>query len=51
MKKNHGLKLLYVMVDDGYTTVSKGRTVDGWLGFMVGGELWYALCRPHLGPI
>jgi len=43
MKKNHGLKLLYVMMDDGYTTVSKGRTVDGWLGFMVGGELWYPM--------
>ena len=30
-------------MDNEYTTVSKGKTVDGWLGFMVGTELWYPL--------
>ena len=42
-KKSHGLQLLYVMMDNEYTTVSKTQTVDGWLGFMLGTELWYPL--------
>ena len=41
-KKSHGLQLLYVMMDNEYTTVSKA-TVDGWLGFMLGTEIWYPL--------
>ena len=41
-KKSHGLQLLYVMMDNEYTSVSK-TTVDGWLGFMLGTELWYPL--------
>ena len=45
-KKSHGLQLLYVMMDNEYTTVSKAQTVDGWLGFMVGTELWYPLWSP-----
>ena len=36
------MQLLYVMMDNEYTTVSKA-TVDGWLGFMLGTELWYPL--------
>ena len=42
-KRTHGLQLMYVMMDDEYTTMSKTQTVDGWLGFMVGTELWYPL--------
>ena len=45
-KKSHGLQLLYVMMDNEYTTVSKTQTVDGWLGFMLGTELWYPLWSP-----
>ena len=30
-------------MDNEYTTVSKTQTVDGWLGFMLGTELWYPL--------
>ena len=45
-KKSHGLQLLYVMMDNEYTTVSKAQTVDGWLGFMLGTELWYPLWSP-----
>ena len=44
-KKSHGLQLLYVMMDNEYTSVSK-TTVDGWLGFMLGTELWYPLWSP-----
>ena len=35
-----GLKMLYVMCEEDYTTVSKER-VTGWLGFLIGQELWY----------
>jgi hypothetical protein len=38
-----GLKLIYVMMDENYHTKSSPRQVDGWLGFMVGTELWYPL--------
>ena len=44
-RKSHGLQLLYVMMDNEYTSVSK-TTVDGWLGFMLGTELWYPLWSP-----
>jgi hypothetical protein len=40
---SHNLKLVYVMVNEGYHTRSSPRSVDGWLGFMVGSELWYTL--------
>jgi hypothetical protein len=40
---SHNLKLVYVMVNEGYHTRSSPRSVDGWLGFMVGSELWYSL--------
>ena len=38
-----GLKLIYIMLDSMYTTVSAPSRVDGWLGFMIGSELWYPL--------
>jgi hypothetical protein len=40
---NGFLKLIYVMVDENYHTRSSPRAVDGWLGFMVGSDLWYPL--------
>ena len=45
-KTNHGLEMMYVMMDAEYTTVSKPYGVDGWLGFLVGTELWYPLWAP-----
>lgn len=36
------LRIAYVMMDQNYTTVSVPG-VDGWLGFMVGTELWYPM--------
>jgi hypothetical protein len=40
---NGFLRLIYVMVDENYHTRSSPRAVDGWLGFMVGSDLWYPL--------
>jgi hypothetical protein len=37
------VKLIYVMMDEQYHTRSSPRQVDGWLGFMVGTEMWYPL--------
>jgi hypothetical protein len=42
-EQSHGLKMVYVMMDENYHTKSSPRVVDGWLGFMVGTELWYRL--------
>ena len=35
-----GLKLIYVMCEEDYTTVSSER-ITGWLGLLIGQELWY----------
>jgi hypothetical protein len=40
---NSGVKLIYVMMNESYHTRSSPRQVDGWLGFMIGSELWYPL--------
>jgi hypothetical protein len=40
---NSGIKLIYVMMNENYHTRSSPRQVDGWLGFMIGSELWYPL--------
>ena len=42
----NGLKLIYVMMDRNYHTNSVPRVVDGWLGFLIGAELWYPLWEP-----
>eukprot|EP01040_Poterioochromonas_malhamensis_P011854 gene11854-12931_t len=42
-QQSHDLKICYVMMDQKYTTVSAPTVVDGWLGFMVGTELWYPM--------
>jgi hypothetical protein len=41
--KDGSPKLVYVMMDEQYHTRSSPRQVDGWLGMMVGTELWYPL--------
>jgi hypothetical protein len=40
---NSALKLVYVMMNQRYHTKSHPNIVDGWLGGMVGAELWYPL--------
>jgi hypothetical protein len=40
---NSGLKLLYVMMNEKYTTESRPVAVNGWLAGMIGAELWYPL--------
>merc|ERR1711981_1214338 len=41
-ERNHGdVKVEYIMMDESYTTISKGTRVDGWLGIMIGNALWY----------
>ena len=43
MFKRNKLKIIYVMMDNNYTTVSSPDCVDGWLGIMIGDALWYPL--------
>merc|ERR1712224_379988 len=40
-RKHGSVELAFVMMDEHYTTVSKGTRVDGWLGIMIGDALWY----------
>jgi hypothetical protein len=40
---NSGLKVLYVMMNENYTTESRPVAVNGWLAGMIGAELWYPL--------
>jgi GTPase SAR1 family protein len=35
--------LLFVMLDENYHTSSSPEAVEGWLGLLVGTQLWYAL--------
>lgn len=37
------LEVIYVMMEEDYTTVSEPEAVDGYLGLMIGGSLWYPL--------
>lgn len=41
LKRNEVLDMVYIMADPNYTTLTKERRVDGWLGLMVGQSLWY----------
>ena len=41
--KRGKLSIIYVMMDANYTTVSSPNYVDGWLGIMVGDNLWYPM--------
>jgi hypothetical protein len=40
---NSGLKLVFVMMKENYTTESRPVAVNGWLAGMIGAELWYPL--------
>lgn len=42
-KKKGKLELFFVMMQQEYTTVSSPDSVDGYLGIMVGDNLWYPL--------
>jgi GTPase SAR1 family protein len=35
--------LLFVMLDENYHTLSSPETVSGWLGLLIGTQLWYPL--------
>ena len=39
-EKKGKLKIIYVMMQQQYTTVSSPECVDGWLGIMVADKLW-----------
>ena len=41
--KKGKVKLIYLMMQQEYTTVSEPESVDGYLGVMVGDSLWYPL--------
>jgi hypothetical protein len=43
MAKKGKVKLLFVMMESDYTTVSTPDCCDGWLGIMLGDALWYPL--------
>ena len=34
-------KLVFIMLDPNYTTVSSPSSVSGWLGLMIGAQIWY----------
>jgi hypothetical protein len=42
-EKKGKLKIIYVMMQSDFTSVSQPDSVDGWLGIMVGNSLW---CDP-----
>lgn len=42
LRRKTGLNVKFVMLDQNYTTVST-NTVDGWLGIMIGLDLWSAM--------
>ena len=39
-EKKRKLKIIYLMMQSDFTTVSQPESVDGWLGIMVGNSLW-----------
>jgi hypothetical protein len=43
MHKRGKVKLVFVMMEQGYTTRSSPEYVDGWLGLMIGDHLWHAM--------
>ena len=43
MHKRGKVKLVFVMMDQAYTTRSSPEYVDGWLGLMIGDQLWHAM--------
>lgn len=41
-------KVLYLMMNESYHTRSSPESLDGWLAFMLGGDLWYPLWNEHV---
>jgi hypothetical protein len=42
---NSSLKLVYVMMNENFTTETRPIAVDGWLAGMIGADLWYPLWK------
>jgi hypothetical protein len=40
-KRRGEIEIIYVMMDENYTTLSSPNRITGWLGFFVGQDLWY----------
>ena len=40
LEKRGQLKIVYVMLDANYTTLSTPESVSGWLGLMIGESMW-----------
>ena len=45
-EKKRKLKIIYLMMQSDFTTVSQPDSVDGWLGIMVGNSLWWVPAHP-----
>jgi hypothetical protein len=43
MHKRGKVKLVFVMMDQSYTTRSSPEYVDGWLGLMIGDQMWHSM--------
>jgi hypothetical protein len=43
MHKRGKVKLVFAMMDQDYTTRSSPEYVDGWLGLMIGDQLWHGM--------
>jgi len=43
-------RVLYVMMNENYHTRSSPQSVDGWLAFMLGDDLWYPLWNEKVIP-
>lgn len=46
--KRKEVKLLFVMMNEEYTTVSKPKHCDGWLGILVGGNFWVPMWKQEM---
>ncbi len=47
MQKRGKVQLVFVMMEQDYTTSSSPEYVDGWLGLMMGDELWHGMWAEH----
>jgi hypothetical protein len=43
LARRNKVKLVFVMMNEHYTTISSPNHCDGWLGFMIGDNLWYSM--------
>jgi hypothetical protein len=43
LHKRGKVKLVFIMMEQGYTTRSLLENVDGWLALMIGDHLWNAI--------